>query len=224
MAGLYKDLTGQKFGLLTAIKKDDMRKSRKAYWICECECGNIKSVRSDSLQSGNVRSCGCLKKEQDRINLNQSEVKKKTAKFGRPYGKLRIHQTWAGMKARCYNKNDDSYMDYGGRGITVCDEWKNDFMVFYKWAMENGYDDSKTIDRIDNDKGYMPENCRWTTNKEQSNNRRSNIKITIGNTTKTLKQWCEVFDLPYQRIHRRYELNPNRSLDELFSGKYRGKK
>lgn len=221
MAVKYKDLTGNKYGKLTVIKRDDSRKSRKAYWICQCDCGNIKSVRSDSLQGGNIRSCGCLKAEQDKINLKESEVKKKTQKFGRPFGKLRIHEIWANMKSRCYNKSDKRYSDYGGRGIYVCDEWKNDFFAFYSWSMENGYSDSLTIDRINNDDGYKPDNCRWITVREQANNRRSNINITIGNVTKTLKQWCEVFGVPYSRVYRRYELDPNRSVEELFADKLR---
>lgn len=222
MATLYKDLTGQKFGRLTAVKKDETKKSRKAYWICLCECGNIKSVRSDSLQSGKIRSCGCLKKEQDKTNLQQTEVKKKTRKFGKPYGKLRIHTIWANMKRRCYKKSDKRYQDYGGRGIYVCEEWKNDFFKFYEWSMNNGYTDKLSIDRINNNDGYKPENCRWVTVEEQSNNRRSNINITIGNETKTLKQWCDIFGLPYGRIHRRYKLNPNRSIDDLFRSELRG--
>lgn len=222
MTNLYKDLTGQKFGRLTAIKKDDTKKSRKAYWICLCNCGNIKSVRSDSLQAGRIRSCGCLKKEQDKTNLQKSEVKKKTKRFGEPYGKIRIHTIWANMKSRCYNQNDKRYKDYGGRGICVCKEWKDDFFGFYEWAINNGYNDNLTIDRIDNIGNYNPNNCRWVTIEDQCNNRRSNINITIGNETKTLKQWCDIFDLPYRRIYRRYKLNPNRSIDDLFKRELRG--
>lgn len=222
MAVNYKDLTGQRFGRLTAIKKDDTKKSRKAYWLCQCDCGNLKSVRSDSLQAGLIKSCGCLKKEQDSVNLYRTEAKKKSAKFGKPYGHLMIHYIWANMKSRCYNQSDKRFGDYGGRGITVCDEWKDDFFEFYKWSMENGYTDKLSIDRIDNEKGYSPTNCRWASNQEQSNNRRSNINITIGNETKTLKQWCDIFNLPYSRIVRRYNLNPNRSIDELFKSKLRG--
>lgn len=209
-----KDLTGQKFGRLTVIGIDD-RNTRKTYWNCLCECGNIKSVRSDSLQSGRVRSCGCMKREQDKINLINEEMKK-AEKFGCPFGHLRIHETWSGMKARCNDPNNTRYSDYGARGIRVCDEWENDFFAFYSWAMENGYSDDLTIDRIDNNKGYSPENCRWVDNKTQARNRRTNINITIGNTTKTLTEWCEVFDLPYKRVYARYVRNNNISLDELF--------
>ena len=209
-----KDLTGQRFGRLTVIGIDD-RGTRKTYWNCLCDCGNIKSVRSDSLQCGAIQSCGCLKKEQDDVNL-MSEAKKKSEKFGSVYGHTRIHNVWAGMKSRCFNPNDARFSDYGGRGITVCDEWRDDFFKFYEWAMSNGYDDSLTIDRIDNSKGYSPKNCRWASQKEQARNRRTNINIRIGNVTKTLREWCDLFDLPYSRVHARYMRNETISLDDLF--------
>lgn len=215
-----KDLTGQRFGRLTVIGIDD-RNTRKTYWNCLCDCGNIKSVRSDSLQSGAIRSCGCLKREQNEINL-VNEEKKKVAKFGSKFGHLRIHEIWSNMKGRCYNKNDSRYSSYGGRGIDVCEEWKNDFFSFYKWAMDNGYNDKLTIDRIDNNKGYYPDNCRWVDNKTQSRNRSTNINITIGNATKTLTEWCEIFELPYTTIRNRYERNGFTTVDELFRSQHRG--
>lgn len=209
-----RDLTGQRFGRLVVIGIDE-RNTKKTYWNCLCDCGNIKSVRSDSLQCGAIKSCGCLKREQDKANLVSEQVKK-SRKFGEPYGHLRIHNIWANMKSRCFNMSDKRYPDYGGRGITICEEWKNDFMAFYHWSMVSGYDDSLTIDRIDNSKGYFPSNCRWASAKEQSRNRRSNINIKIGNVTKTLTEWCEVFDLPYAKVHARYIRNEAISLEDLF--------
>lgn len=209
-----KDLTGKRFGRLTVIGIDD-RDTRKTFWNCVCDCGNIKAVRSDSLQSGRILSCGCLKKEQDRKNLVNEEMKK-VKEFGGKFAHLRIHETWAGMKSRCMNPNDIRYSDYGGRGITVCDEWENDFFAFYKWAMANGYSDDLTIDRIDNEKGYSPDNCRWASVQDQARNRRSNINITIGNATKTLTEWCEIFEMPYSRVYARYTRNESITLDDLF--------
>lgn len=209
-----KDLTGQRFGRLTVIGIDD-RGTRKTYWNCLCDCGTIKSVRSDSLQNGAIRSCGCLKKEQDAVNL-VNEEKKKVIQFGDKFGHLRIHEIWSNMKSRCSNPKDSRYSDYGGRGIKVCDEWKNDFFAFYQWAMSNGYSDNLTIDRIDNNEGYNPLNCRWVDNKTQARNRRSNINITIGNSTRSLKEWCEIFNLPYSRIYARYQRNRLISVDDLF--------
>lgn len=123
------------------------------------------------------------------------------------------------MKGRCYNPNDPVYKNWGGRGIEVCDEWRNDFACFYKWAVENGYKEDLTIDRINNDGNYTPKNCRWASPKQQARNRRSNINITIGNTTKTLTEWCELFDLPYKTVNARYKRMINTgqiSLDKLF--------
>lgn len=115
----------------------------------------------------------------------------------------RIYKVYDHMRYRCYNINDKEYSWYGGRGITICDEWLNDFMSFYDWSMNNGYQDNLTIDRIDNNKGYSPINCRWTTRKEQARNTRRNRLITIDGETKCLVEWCEVFNLNYHTVKRR---------------------
>lgn len=203
------DLTGQKFGRLTVIGLDTGKNTRKTFWICQCECGNITSVRSDSIQKGTIKSCGCLKKEQDRINLTANHSHKQSG--------TRIYGIWQNMKSRCYNEHNTRYHRYGGRGIKVCDEWENDFSAFYSWALKNGYDEHLTIDRIDNDGDYHPDNCRWSTREEQSNNRSTNINITIGNETKSLIEWCNIFKLDYKCIHARYERNGFISIDELFN-------
>lgn len=108
------------------------------------------------------------------------------------------------MKDRCYNYNHNAYKDYGGRGITICDEWLNDFMAFYDWSMSNGYSDNLTIDRIDNNKGYSPDNCQYVSMKQQCRNRRNTIYITYNGKTKTLIDWCELLDLKYETIRRRF--------------------
>lgn len=200
-----KDLSGMKFGKLSVIGIG--KQNRKTYWICECECGNIKEVRSDSLKNGSVKSCGCLKKEFDKKNLNRATHN---------LSKTRIHSIWQGIKGRCLNVNNPSYPNYGGRGITICHEWENSFISFYEWSMKNGYSDDLTIDRIDNDKGYSPDNCRFASDKTQCNNRRSNILIKIGNTNKTLIEWCGIFNLNYKAVHARYKRNKDISIDELF--------
>ena len=212
-----KDLTGRKFGRLTVLGIDETNENtRRTYWFCQCECGNFKSVRSDSLQNGSIKSCGCLKREQDVINLDSH-------RYDIPAVGTRLYRIWTGIKSRCDDKNNPRYSDYGGRGIVLCDEWKNDFHSFYEWACSNGYKDDLTIDRINNDGNYCPKNCRWVDNKIQSLNRRSNIKITIGNTTKTLTEWCEIFDLDSKTVFARLQRNEDISLDELFSmRKYRG--
>lgn len=104
------------------------------------------------------------------------------------------------MKKRCYNKNASNYKNYGGRGITMCDEWRNDFITFYNWSMENGYQDNLSIDRIDNDKGYSPSNCRWTDRTTQNNNTRHNVYLTYNGKTQTMKQWSDELNTPISTI------------------------
>lgn len=203
-----KDLTGKKFGMLTVIGLQDTD-SRKTYWVCQCDCGNIKVVRSDSLQSGAIRSCGCMKKAQEKINLTKHHSHKMSG--------TRIYHIWRGMKDRCYNVHSPSYYRWGGRGITICDEWKDNFSAFYSWAMENGYSENLTIDRIDNNGNYEPINCRWATIGEQSRNRESNVVIQIGNSKRTLREWCEIFELEYGTILARYHSNGFESIDDLFN-------
>lgn len=210
------NLIGNKYGRLTVIGLDESKQTRKTFWICECECGNVVSIRSDRLISGNTHSCGCYKRESDRRNVQNVPAYKKFKEQGIKVGGTRLYGIWQNMKARCYNKNNARYSSYGGRGVKVCEEWLNDYMAFYKWAMESGYEDNLTIDRINVNGNYAPNNCRWATNVQQSCNRRTNIFITIGNTTKSLKEWCDIFELPYKTVNARYKRNENITLDELF--------
>lgn len=206
MKKVKNDLTGQRFGRLKVIGVDD-RNTRKTYFLCECDCGTVKSIRSDGLLSGAVKSCGCLKLEQDEINLDRTTHNMSST---------RLYQIWQGMRGRCYNKHDPRYERYGGRGITVCDEWQ-EFSSFYEWSLRNGYQENLTIDRINNEEGYRPNNCRWATNEMQANNRGSNINITIGNSTRTLTQWCELFQVDYASTLSRYKRNGFISIDNLFN-------
>lgn len=122
--------------------------------------------------------------------------------------KNRLYNIWYGMISRCHNKNNSSYPRYGGRGIKVCTEWKKDFWKFYDWAMANNYGDEYTIDRIDNDKGYYPENCRWATKKQQANNTRGCRYITIENVTHTMKEWSEISGIRYDTLRRQLDTRP----------------
>lgn len=168
-----KNRTGEKYGRLTAIKIDHKDKSNRYHWLCECECGNYTVVAGDALTKGLTRSCGCLLDEQ----RHKKGVEANRTKHG--MCGTRIHRIWKVMKNRCYNKNTEDYQKwYGSRGITVCDEWKNDFMSFYKWSMDNGYRDDLTIDRVNANGNYEPSNCRWVDWKTQANNKRTSKKIT----------------------------------------------
>lgn len=161
------EMVGKRFGRLLVLSEGEKAKSGECRWICKCDCGVITPpIKSTRLRKGITKSCGCLQKE---------IVTLRVTKHNKSHS--RLYSIWRGIKERCLKQNSVNYKYYGGRGITICDEWKNDFQAFYDWAMSHGYADCLTIDRIDNDSNYEPSNCRWATNKEQQNNRRNNKKV-----------------------------------------------
>lgn len=174
MISLAKDLIGKVYGRLTVIcraPRPEGIKTKSAYWLCKCSCGNEKITNSDLLNSQRTRSCGCLLRESS---------KKRSYKHG--YYGTRLYQCYVDMVRRCHNEKEKWYANYGAKGIEVCEEWRNNPKSFFDWSMQNGYDDNLTIDRIDNNGNYTEENCRWTTQSVQNFNKGVRKNSTTGHT------------------------------------------
>ena len=212
------DLTGNKFGYLTAIRMSDVRtpKTHRIQWECVCECGKQVVIPAHKLRGGETKSCGCHK-----YDCNHRSKKAKN--------NPRLYNIYRGMKKRCENPTHYAYKDYGGRGITICDEWEK-FGPFCDWALANGYDPNAsakqcTLDRIDNSKGYSPDNCRWTTMLEQNNNKRNNKFLTYNGKTQTVAEWSRECGLKSnviaQRLHRGWSVEKTLSTPQLWETNWR---
>ncbi len=189
--GKVIDLTGRKFGRWKVIKKTIKRtQDRNIIYYCVCQCGITKNISASSLRRGRSKSCGCLQKERAVYAGYKSHT------HGRSHTKE--HQAWLAMKRRCYKKDCKEYIRYGGRGIQVCDQWLKSFENFFK-DLGEAPTSKHSIDRIDNDDNYKPNNCRWATAKEQANNRRTNILVH----DMTLMEYCQEHDLNYRIINQR---------------------
>lgn len=186
-----KNLIGKRFGRLSVISESENKNGRTA-WLCKCDCGNYKVICSKVLINGQTKSCGCISRE---------KVKARNTKHGKRH--TRLYRIWLCMKNRCSNDKDKYWKSYGGKGVNVCESWKNNFMNFYEWSINNGYSDDLTLDRINVNGMYCPDNCRWSTSKEQQNNKSNNHYITYNGETKTMMQWSEELNIKYSTLRAR---------------------
>lgn len=193
------DILCKKFGRLTIISYSHCvdKYSKKGhsfihYYTCLCDCGKYCVVERNSVREGHTLSCGCLNKDFCKKQFSKHRLTKDP-----------LYKIYYRIIRRCYDKKDVSYKNYGQRGIVVCSLWKEDFYNFYNWAINNGYKKGLSIDRIDNNYGYSPDNCRWATAKEQSNNKRNNIIVEWKGEQHTLKQWAEILNVNYKKLWER---------------------
>lgn len=200
----FEDLSGNRFGRLVVLELEKPI-NRRTMWKCRCDCGNIVTVDAYSIKSGHTKSCGCLHRE---------VAKETITKHGLSHSKVR--RTWKNMISRCENKKCSQYGDYGGRGITVCEEW-HDLEIFAKWAYANGFSEEKTkseqtIERKDVNGNYEPSNCCFVTMKEQNNNKRNSRRISCNGETHTLSEWSEITGI--NRTTIAWRLNKGLSAEE----------
>lgn len=192
MANKVKDLSGQRAGKLEVVKLSHNDDYGRAVWLCKCDCGNQvtrkSSVMSDAIKKGKASHCGC------------SPILKT---HGLTKGNKKLHWVWAAMIQRCVNNKSKDYPDYGGRGISVCDAWRDDFSKFHEWSLSNGYADGMTIDRKNNDLGYCPENCKWVSVKNQMRNQRKTIFIEWNGQRKALTEWAELIGISEKTLRAR---------------------
>jgi hypothetical protein len=221
------DMVGKKFGRLLVLKRAENDKYGNAFWVCQCECGNVVRVKGQSLRRGHTKSCGCLQREMASISgLKNHHLLRafipwnKGISIKRPQYYKQLKNMYYAMKQRCYNSHNAEFEHYGGRGITICKEWQT-FDEFYKWAIENNYKEELTIERVDNNKGYSPDNCRFATRAEQNRNTSRNNRVIdlsdgkvyvtaevariIGVTRSTVAKWYREEGLRFlQQYQERY--------------------
>lgn len=185
------DIKGKRFGRLVAIERVQ-NVGKKVSWRCLCDCGKETNVLTTNLTTNRIKSCGCLK--------DQKLIERST-KHNQRHTKL--YEVWKTMKQRCFNPNNKGYKNWGGRGIVVCNEWKDNYQAFYEWSMNNGYKEGLSIDRINNDGNYEPSNCRWADKITQCNNTRQNIKLSLNGKTQSIYDWCLEYNAPVKLVKQR---------------------
>lgn len=200
-----ENLAGKRFGRLTVIRHDHDDIHRNSYWLCECDCGSKTIATRGDLTSGNTTSCGCYQIE---------GIRERATTHG--MSRTPLYKIWRGMRDRCENENDTAYHRYGGRGINVFDNWK-DFEDFRDWAIDNGYERGLTIDRIDNDADYSPNNCRWVNMQTQCNNRSTNHIIEYNGISHTIMEWTRLFGVKYNTLRQRILRGDMHDFEEYFN-------
>ena len=209
MVKVREDLTGKRFERLVVLKQaNDYIKPNgrhESNWLCQCDCGNIVEVLGYSLKSGHTKSCGCLHEE---------TLKTIAITHGDSYSKL--YGVYISIIDRCYNPNNKRFKDYGGRGIIVCDEWKDSYLNFKKWAVFSGYKEGLSIDRKNNDLGYSPSNCRWVTRIVQQNNMRKNHIVEYNGQSKTIAEWSRELNIKYDKLWK--SITKGLGIEDILKG------
>ncbi len=198
-------IIGKRFGRLRVLELDHIGKHHSTWWRCICDCGNETIVYRGSLTSGDTISCGCYHSE------FKNEFSKTHGMSNHP-----LYSVWRGMIQRCTSITAANYERYGGRGIGVCEEWRNSFENFYDWAIDSGYEDGLSIDRIDNALGYYPDNCRWATRIEQQNNTRRNHKFTYANETHSIAEWSRILGVNHESLRYRISHGNMRDFEHYY--------
>lgn len=189
------DMTGKRYGMLEVIGRAPRRGKQGTFWECKCDCGNTTIVSSSGLKRG-TRSCGCLK---GIVSKQRSTTHGMT--------KSKLYYCWSNVKQRCCCETNKAFKNYGGRGIKMCEDWKNSFESFARWAASAGYKEGLTIERIDVNGDYCPENCKWISLSDQATNRRSNIVVDYNGESHCLSEWCEMYDVDYYLVYNRMHKN-----------------
>lgn len=202
------DLTGKKFGRLTVIRQDGRDDYGRIKWLCECECGRISTIIGNLLKNGTTKSCGCLRSE---------EVKSHGIRHG--MSRSNVYYDWCNMKARCSNPNLANYKNYGGRGISVCERWVDDFQTFYDDVSELPYfgEDGYSLDRINNDGDYEPGNVRWADDVTQCNNTRRTILIEYDGRVLSLMEWARELGINHSTLY--YRIKRGWDIERAFTTK-----
>lgn len=208
-----KNLIGKRFGKLTVIAKGEpinQHGTNLSTWICQCDCGVIKTIRQHNLLAGGSKSCGCgqMGGKYHIHNLHNSS-------------KTRLYGIWQGIKQRCFNPKNKNYHNYGGRGITICEQWKDNFVCFQQWALSSGYEDNLTIDRIEVNGNYEPNNCRWLTRGEQQNNKRDTHRFNINGEILTIRDVSERYNIDLELI--RHRISAGYTIEEILANETKNK-